>query len=127
MGNFSIEDHTANSTHLLTPNGDGWDVTPVFEREWNPTHSVPAFIPEPVRVVKENGVEEMRHNSSVMKTGKIYQVKWNGRMYGLRKTESEVEILRFWPDDEQGDQGQVRRDLGIMQERDVHTSCLETV
>ena len=41
----------------------------------------------------------MRYNSSAMELGRIYQVVWNGKMYGLRKTESEVEILRFYPDE----------------------------
>lgn len=101
---FQVEAHSANSTHMLTLDGDACIAAAVFENGQSPTHTTPLHIPQPVRIVKENGVEEMRYNSSAMKTGKIYQVRWNGKMYGLRKTESEVEILRFYPDDnEHGD------------------------
>lgn len=56
-------------------------------------------LPEPVRVIKNpDGVEEMRYNSSVMKPDQIYEVVWNGRQYGVRKTTKDVEILRFYPD-----------------------------
>lgn len=62
-------------------------------------------LPEPVRVVKgSEGREELRYNISVMRPGEIYQVTWNGKPYGLQKTERGVEIMRFYPDDhEQGD------------------------
>lgn len=98
-GDIQVQADSANSTHRLTPDGDGWDAVAVFVKKWNPAHSTPLHIPEPVRVTKENGVEEMRYNSSAMETGRIYQVLWNGKMYGLRKTESEVEIMRFCPDE----------------------------
>ena len=90
--------NSANSTHLLTLNGDEWDAA-VAEKRWNLAHSTPLHVPEPVRVIKENGAEEIRYKSSAMELGRIYQVVWNGKMYGLRKTESEVEILRFYPDE----------------------------
>lgn len=62
-------------------------------------------LPRPVLVIKEeDGEEEIRYNSAVMDLGRTYQVVWNGKRYGLRKTKTEVEILRFYPDDhEQGD------------------------
>ncbi len=97
--NIQVQTDSANSTHRLTFDGDEWNAVAVFEKKWNPAHNTPLHIPEPVRVIKENGVEEMRYNSSAMELGRIYQVLWNGKMYGLRKTEGEVEILRFYPDD----------------------------
>ena len=96
--NFQVEVDSANSTHLLTPDGENWMAVSVFEKPWSPPHNTPLHIPEPVRVIKNGEAEEMIYNSSVMELGKIYQVRWKGRMYGLRKTESEVEILRFYPD-----------------------------
>jgi len=57
------------------------------------------YLPEPVRVIKNpDGVEEIRYNSSMMKPDQIYEVVWNGRQYGVRKTAKDVEILRFYPD-----------------------------
>ena len=100
-----MEGDNANSVYLLRAKGDEWEVVVRFERKPRPPYSIPLLLPEPVRVIKgKDGREEMRYNSSVMERGKIYQTEWNGRQYGLRKTGSEVEILRFYPDDhEQGD------------------------
>lgn len=102
---FSIDGDNANSVYLVTPKGEECDVVVSFERKSSNPAVVPLLIREPVRVTKgDDGREELRYNSSVMQMGKIYQVMWNGKPYGLRKTESEVEILRFYPDDhEQGD------------------------
>lgn len=56
---------------------------------------------EPVRTVRgPDGRDELRYDSSAMRPGEIYQVVWNGKPYGLQKTESGVEIMRFYPDRE---------------------------
>ena len=55
--------------------------------------------PEPVYVIKEGDREEIRYNSATMELNKIYEIEWNDKQYGLRKTDKEVEILRFYPDE----------------------------
>lgn len=57
------------------------------------------LLPEPVYVIKVNDVEEIRYSSAFMKLNKIYEIKWNQKQYGIRKTDKEVEILRFYPDE----------------------------
>ena len=55
-------------------------------------------ISEPVYVVKNKDVEELHYNSKNMRPNKIYKVTWNGKRYGVRKTDTEVEILEFTTD-----------------------------
>lgn len=50
-----------------------------------------------------DGREELIYNSSVMQLGEIYQVVWNGKPYGVRKTEANVDIMRFYPNREPRD------------------------
>ena len=101
---------TANSAYRLTSAGE---FSSVFEKEPVST-SFTMRIPlrEPVRVTKgADGKEELRYTSSAMEIGKIYPVVWNGIQYGLMKTASDVQIMRFYPNtNEQGDSGQVRCD-----------------
>lgn len=96
----------ANSVYRAQSTGIECDADVLFEeKNWDLRPTITVNLPRPVLVIKgEDGMEEIRYNSAVMDLGRIYQVVWNGKRYGLRKTETEVEILRFYPDDhEQGD------------------------
>ena len=53
---------------------------------------------DPVYVVKNNNEEELRYNSKNMTLNKIYEVIWNGEQYGVLKTNTKIEILKFEPD-----------------------------
>ena len=54
-------------------------------------------IQEPVVVVKINGEEHLIYRSNLMKQDKIYKIIWKNEHYALVKTESTVEILKFYP------------------------------
>ena len=100
-----FESDNANSVYLVTPKGEGWETEIKHEKENRGTlHAIPISLPVPVRVAKgPDGREELIYNSSVMKLGEIYQVVWNGKPYGVRKTETRVDIMRFYPNRGQGD------------------------
>ncbi|CAI9831395.1 MAG: hypothetical protein MPI95_00020 [Nitrosopumilus sp.] len=57
-------------------------------------------IPEldPVRVVRRGDEEQIVYRTSDMEMGKLYKVMWCGEGYALRKTETEVEFFKFYPD-----------------------------
>lgn len=86
----------ANSAYLLTTTGE---FSSIFEKEpVSTSFTMWISIREPVRVTKgADGKEELRYTSSAMETGKIYPVVWNGLPYGLMKTESDVQVMRFYP------------------------------
>lgn len=56
------------------------------------------IFPEPVYVEEYDGVERLVYNSSKMKLGELYKIRWNNQDYALRKTDKEIEILKFYPD-----------------------------
>lgn len=57
-------------------------------------------ITPPVYVTKNAaGEESIRYRSAGMEPGRIYNVVWNGRIYGLRRVPEGVEFMRFYPDE----------------------------
>lgn len=100
----SLECDNASSVYLVTPKGAGWETVVSFEKNRGVQHTIPVSLPVPVRVAEgPDGREELIYNSSVMKLGEIYQVVWNGKPYGVRKTETNVDIMRFYPNREPRD------------------------
>ena len=90
--------------YLVMPKGEGWETRVRFEKNRGIQPTIPISLPVPIRVAEgPDGREELIYNSSVMKLGEIYQVVWNGKPYGVRKTETNVDIMRFYPDHGKGD------------------------
>lgn len=92
----------AHSAYRLTSTGES---SSIFEKgPVSPSFTMRIYLRKPVRITKgADGKEELRYTSSAMELGKIYPVVWNGLQYGLMKTESNVQIMRFYPNtNEQG-------------------------
>ncbi|MDN5847892.1 MAG: hypothetical protein L0H53_16655, partial [Candidatus Nitrosocosmicus sp.] len=51
---------------------------------------------EPVYVYKDDsGSESVYYNSRLMKNGQLYEIEWEGAKWALRKTDKEVEFLKW--------------------------------
>ena len=72
------------------------DIKTVYQNMLEPV-SVFGFS-KPVYVIQHNGREEIRYNTAHMELNRVYPVEWNGGRYGVRRTENDTELFRFFPD-----------------------------
>jgi hypothetical protein len=101
---ISTEDITGSSSILITDvqideekKFSSIRYTPTLER----IIVLPISIPRPVYVVKEESTgedKEIIYNAPMMEFGKLYEINFKGERWALRKTEKEVEFLKFYPD-----------------------------
>ncbi|MCJ8306701.1 MAG: hypothetical protein HRU07_06590 [Nitrosopumilus sp.] len=101
---YPLQNNTQQSVYSFYGSDDDseylLELTKIFQVMLEENHPIGTLsLPEPVYVITDGDNEEIRYNSTVMELDKIYEIEWNDKQYGIRKTDKEVEILRFYPDE----------------------------
>lgn len=83
---------------FVHPDGADHKLSPIEGVIGGNVHQIRVKLQEPVYVVENNGHQELHYKTGDMILGKLYPVVWHGKRYVLRKTDTEVEILRHKDD-----------------------------
>jgi len=71
-------------------------IAPLVKATWDEsTVNIHFVIPKAVYVEIINGDEQIVYHSKVMTSNKIYEITYKGEKWGLRKTDSDVEFMKF--------------------------------
>ena len=73
-------------------------IAPLIKATWDEdTANINFVIPKAVYVEVINGDEQIVYHSKVMTLNKIYEITYKGEKWGLKKTDSDVDFMKFHP------------------------------